>query len=109
MNNKIKIQRQINTDEKLVKSAIFLFFISIICYVIMNVSVVFELISYKKTKAVYEEKSEMYSILEKDINKFKNNMDVSAYEKNGLVKTNSSNFVVRKDYLGGLSFNYESR
>ncbi len=109
MSNKIKIQKQINADEKLVKSAIILLIISISVYMYMNISVVFSLISYKETKLKYEKKGEMYVAIENDINKIKNSLKVEDATKLGLEKLNSSNFAVRKDYLSSFSFNYEIR
>ena len=109
MSSKIKIHRNTKTDEKLVKSAIVLLALSVFCYVYMNVSVVFNLISYKKTKIEYEKKGEMYVAIENDINKIKNNLKIDNATQLGLQKINNSNFVVRKDLLGSFSFNYELR
>jgi hypothetical protein len=109
MNNKIKIQRNTKTDEKLVKSAVILLVLAIGMYMYMNISVVFNLISYKKTKLKYEQKGEMYVVIENDINKIKSSLKIEDATKLGLEKLSSSNFAVRKDYLGSFSFNYEMR
>jgi hypothetical protein len=51
----------------------------------------------------------MYVVIENDINKIKSSLKIEDATKLGLEKLSSSNFAVRKDYLGSFSFNYEMR
>ncbi len=109
MRQSIKIKQKKNSFDKLVSSSFLALFVVVFFYIYQNVSIVFNMIEYKKsiTKINSLEKSNL--AINSSTTEYKKNLALGMELDKNYTKVKQGNFVIRKSSDSNLTLLYDIR